>query len=85
MTDIQLVLLIIGAILYVFIGVILTLVDTSNGYVPTPRDWYNDGYNWFGSYIIFIGRILFIAPFYIGFTVCRIICRFVHWLLTAGR
>lgn len=89
MTDVQAVIMIglisIAAAAYSVFGICIALADISNKEILTPKDFHEDKYNWFGSWIIFIGRTLLAAPFYIIFTICIVIYKCVLWLFTAGR
>ena len=71
--------------LYSIGGICIAIADISNKEILTPKDFYEDKYNWFGSWIIFIGRTFLAAPFYIIFTMCIVIYKCVLWLFTAGR
>lgn len=85
MTEFQLFLLIVGLTTYTIFGFIIAVVDIYNKEITTPRDFYNDKYNWFGSWVIFIVRIFLAAPFYIIVTICALIYKFIKWLFTVGR
>ena len=85
MTEFQMCLLVIIGTIYTIFGCIIAVADVCNKEISTPRDFYNDKYNWFGSWIIFIVRILLAAPFYIIVTICALIYKFVRWLFTVGR
>ena len=84
MTDLQVFFIILASILYTLLGVIIAIVDIINGGVTTPGDWRLEGYNWFGSWLIFLVRILLAAPFYFIFTISVVIYRFGLWLLKVG-
>jgi hypothetical protein len=84
MTDLQMFFIILGSILYIVFGAILAIVDICNGSVDTPSDWRLEGYNWFGSWLIFLVRILLAMPFYFIFTIIIVIYRFGLWLLKVG-
>ena len=54
--------------------------------VYKPRDYYyREGFNWFGSWTIFILWTIFSLPFYIPFAIVVLVHRFVNWLFTLGR
>ena len=84
MTDLQEFFIILSSILYILFGVIIAIVDISNGSVDTPSDWRLEGYNWFGSWLIFLVRILLAAPFYLIITIGMVVYRFGLWLLKVG-
>lgn len=85
MTEFQMCLLVIIGTIYTIFGFIIAVTDACNKEILTPRDFYNDKYNWFGSWVIFIVRILLAAPFYIIVTICALIYKIVKWLFTVGR
>lgn len=89
MTDVQAGLMIglisIAVAVYLIFGICIAAADISNKEILTPKDFHEDKYNWFGSWVIFIGRILLAAPFYIIFTICIVIYKGILWLFTAGR
>ena len=66
-------------------GFIIACCDISNNEVDTPKAFYEAGYNWFGSWLIFIVRTIIAFPFYIIGTVIVGVYKFVKWLLTVGR
>ena len=76
--------IIVGTI-YCLLGIIFAGEDISNREVFIPKDYYYNGYNWFGSWLIFILKTLCAFPFYIIGTLGIIIYRFIKWLLTVGR
>jgi hypothetical protein len=78
-------LLIMGLVVYLMFGALLAALDMENKEVYLPRDFYNDGYNWFGSWVIFIFRTLLVLPFWILFTLLNIIGSFFSWLFTVRR
>jgi hypothetical protein len=84
MTDLQVYFIVLGSILYALFGAIIAIVDICNGSVTTPSDWRLEGYNWFGSWLIFLVRILLAMPFYFIFTIIIVIYRFGLWLLKVG-
>jgi hypothetical protein len=67
-----------------FSGILVAVVDIHNREIPTPRDFHDEGYNWFGSWFIFIIRILVAFPFYIIGTLIVTVYKFFSWLLTVG-
>ena len=85
MSALVLSLLIMGSVIYLFFGALLAAVDMENKDVPLPRDFYDNGYNWFGSWTIFIFRTLLALPFWILFTLLNMIASFFNWLLTVRR
>ena len=70
---------------YFFLGALLATIDIANGGVPTPQDLYNDGYNWFGSWLLFTLRVIIAFPFYIVETLLLITYKFGKWLLTVRK
>ena len=77
--------IIVGTI-YCILGIIFAGVDISNREVYTPKYFYHcKGYNWFGSWFVFILKTIVAFPFYIIITLGVIIYRFIKWLLTVGR
>jgi hypothetical protein len=85
MSELLLFLVIFAAIVYLLFGVGIAVSEIQNKKVCTPKDFYEDGYNWFGSWLIFIIRILLAFPFYIIGTIVILISKFIRWLLTVGR
>ena len=85
MTDIQMVLITVIGTVYVIFGTIIALVDAHNEEIPTPRDFYADGYNWFGSWTIFLFRIFMTLPFWILATIIYLVYKFIMWLFTVKR
>ena len=85
MTDLQIIFVTLASAAYFFCGSILASVDIANREVPTPKDFYNDGYNKFGSWLLFILRIITAFPFYVIETLGLVIYKFIKWLLTVGR
>lgn len=79
------ILLTLIATFWMIFGVIIASVDSYNGEIPTPRDFYYDGYNWFGSWFLFILRVLVGFPVYILGTIISCVCRFFSWLVRVGR
>ena len=82
MNEIQLILIGVCGVLYLLFGSITASIDISNREVPTPKDFHKDGYNWFGSWTIFILRTLLALPFWILGTLGLLVCRFIKWILT---
>ena len=85
MSDITFALLVPVGIAYIIFGSLIAVLDISNGEVFKPKDYYEDGYNWFGSWTTFIFRTIIAAPFYIIFTLGLLVSKFVRWLFTVGR
>jgi hypothetical protein len=89
MTDIQAGLMIgilsIAAAVYSVFGICIALADISNKEILTPKDFHEDKYNWFGSWVIFIGRTILAVPFYILFSLCLGVYKVIMSLFTAGR
>ena len=85
MSELLLFLAIFAAVCYLLFGVGIAVSEIADKKVCTPKDFYKDGYNWFGSWLIFIIRILLAFPFYIIGTLIMIIGKFIKWLLTTGR
>ncbi len=84
MTEIQLLLITIAGVLYVIFGAIIAVADICNKEITTPRDFRSDGYNWFGSWTIFIFRTIAAFPFWILFTIVGLVYKFIMWLFTVG-
>lgn len=85
MTDIQMVLVTVVGVIYVLFGAITAITDVCNQEITTPRDFYIDGYNWFGSWTIFLIRSFAAFPFWILFTIIYLVYKFIRWLCTVGR
>ena len=85
MTDIQMVLVTIIGTVYVIFGTIIALVDAQNEKIPTPRVFYADGYNWFGSWTIFLFRIFMTFPFWTLAFIIFLMYKFFMWLFTVKR
>lgn len=89
MTEVQLGIIIglitVVAALYSIGGICIALSDISNKETLTPKDFHEDKYNWFGSWVIFIGRTILAAPFYILFTLCICVYKVIMSLFTIGR
>ena len=66
-------------------GFIIACCDISSKEVVTPKAFYEDGYNWFGSWTIFIIRTIIAIPFYIAGTIIVSVYKFIKWLVTVGR
>jgi uncharacterized membrane protein len=84
MTDIQMVLVTVVGVIYVIFGAIIAIADVCNKEITTPRDFYADGYNWFGSWTIFLFRSIAAFPFWILFTIVGLVYKFIRWLFTVG-
>lgn len=84
MIELQLVLIIIAGILYLLFGAAIATADICNKEITTPHDLYADGYNWFGSWTIFIIRSLVALPFWIIGTIVYLVYKFIMWLFTVG-
>lgn len=84
MTGFQMSLIIISCILYFFFGASIALVDISNKEIVLPRDLRSDGYNWFGSWVIFLVRSIVALPFWILFTIIYLVYKLIIWLFTVG-
>lgn len=84
MTDIQMVLVTVVGVIYVLFGAITAITDVCNQEVTTPHDFRTDGYNWFGSWTIFLFRTIAAFPFWILFTICGLVYKFIMWLFTVG-
>lgn len=82
MTELQIILISAIAGLYLIFGATLAAVDISNKEITLPRDFKNDGYNWFGSWTIFLFRTILAFPFWILFTLLHLIYKFIMWLFT---
>ena len=82
MTDIQMVLITVFGVIYVLFGAIIAIADICNEEVTTPRDFHADGYNWFGSWTIFLFRTVAAFPFWILFTIVVLVYKFIMWLFT---
>ncbi len=82
MSDLQMVLTIIVSLLYLFFGAIIATADISNKEIILPRDLKSDGYNWFGSWTIFLIRSIVAFPFWILFTIIYLVYKFIMWLFT---
>ena len=85
MTTLQEVLIISLAVPYTIFSMIIMATDFSNESIPLPKDFYADGYNWFGSWFLFILRILVGFPFYIIGSIVYLMYKFIKWLFTVGR
>lgn len=79
------ILLTLIATFWMIFGIIIAFVDIGNKEIPTPRDFYDDGYNWFGSWFLFILRVLVGFPFYILGIIFEYICKFFVWLIRVER
>ena len=89
MTEVQLGIMIgivtIAIAAYTIFGICIAMEDISNKEILMPKDFHDDKYNWFGSWVIFIVRVLLATPFYILFTLCIWIYKLIMLLFTAGR
>lgn len=61
------------------------VIDFYNGKIPTPKDFYNKGYNWFGSGLFFLIRIIIGFPGYVFWFFMINFARFIYWLCTVRR
>ena len=85
MTDIQMVLITVVGTVYVIFGAIVAVTDICNREITTPHDFYADGYNWFGSWTLFLFRTFAGFPFWIPFTIIYLAYKFIMWLFTVKR
>lgn len=89
MTEVQLGIMIgivtIAIAAYAIFGICIAMEAISNKEILMPKDFHADKYNWFGSWVIFIVRVLLAAPFYILFTLCIWVYKLIMLLFTAGR
>ena len=84
MTEVQVLLIVIAGVVYTIFGVIIAVADISSREITTPHDLRSDGYNWFGSWTIFLIRTLTALPFWIIGTIIYLIYKLVMWLFTVG-
>lgn len=84
MTELQLLLMVIAGMLYILFGVIIAVTDISNREITMPRDLRSNGYNWFGSWTIFLIRTLTALPFWIIGTIIYLVYKLIMWLFTVG-
>lgn len=84
MTELQIFLITIVGVIYVIFGAIIAIADICSKEIITPHDLRSDGYNWFGSWTIFIIRTLIALPFWIIGTVIYLIFKFFIWLFIVG-
>jgi hypothetical protein len=82
MNEIQLIFIGVCVGLYIFFGSVIATKDISIKEAPTPKDFHKDGYNWFGSWTIFLLRTFLALPFWILGTLGLLVCRFIKWILT---
>ena len=75
----------VAVALYSIGGICIAASDISTKEILTPKDFHDDKYNWFGSWVIFIGRTILAAPFYVIFTIGMVVRNFCVWLFTSGR
>ena len=80
MSEIQMLLIIIVGV----VGAAIAIADISNKEIVLPSDLRSDGYNWFGSWTIFIIRTLTALPFWIIGTIIYLVFKFFRWLFTVG-
>lgn len=85
MTDIQMILVTVIGTVYVIFGAIIAVADMCNEEITTPRGLYADGYNWFGSWTIFLFRSFIALPFWILLTIIYLVYKFIMWLFTVKR
>ena len=80
----MLLLILLGVVggLSVILGGTAAAIDISNKEVPTPKDFHECGYNWFGSWIIFLLRTFLALPYWFIGTIILLICKFIKWILT---
>lgn len=79
------ILLIAIGVAWFLCGLAIASCDMYNGHVPTPDEFYSNGYNRIGSWVAFIFRIIIGLPFYIVFTMVECASKFFKWLFTVGR
>lgn len=82
MTELQIILISVIVGLYSIFGVVVAAVDISNKEITLPRDFKHAGYNWFGSWTIFLFRTIAAFPFWILFTIIHLVYKFIMWLFT---
>ncbi len=68
--------------LYIIMLIIGSTYDFSHNYY-IPKDFYNAGLNWFGSYVCFI-LLMICSPMGLIFRICHLICKIIKWLFTVG-
>lgn len=84
MTEVQVLLIVIAGVVYTIFGALIAVTDISNKEIVLPGDFRSDGYNWFGSWTIFLIRTLTALPFWIIGTIIYLIYKLVMWLFTVG-
>ena len=84
MTELQIFLITLVGVIYVIFGAIIAIADICSEGITTPRDFHTDGYNWFGSWTIFLFRTIAAFPFWILFTIVVLVYKFIVWLFTVG-
>lgn len=84
MTELRVLLIVIAGVIYTIFGAIIAVADVSNKEIVLPSDLRSDGYNWFGSWTIFLLRSIVAFPFWIIFTIIGLVCKFIMWLFTVG-
>lgn len=82
MTDIQLGLLIVLVGVGSIYGSLHAFLSMINEELFTPKHFHDEGYNWFGSWTIFIISMILAAPFFIIFTLVRLVGKVIKWLFT---
>ena len=65
-------------------GFLVAMFETNYEFI-TPRHFYEDGYNWFGAYLIFILKTIISFPWFVIIKICTSLWKFIKWLLTVGR
>ena len=86
MSDFQLFVVVATGVLWFVFGLLFASWDICERGLYTPKDYYNyDGFNWFGSWFIFIFRTIIAFPFYILLSVTLLIKGWIEWLFTVGR
>lgn len=84
MTEVQVLLIVIAGVVYTIFGALIAVTDISNKEIVLPGDFRSGGYNWFGSWTIFLIRTLTALPFWIIGTIIYLIYKLVMWLFTVG-
>ena len=65
-------------------GILMTIYEMSEGFC-FPNYFYDEGYNWIGSWLLCVLKSIICLPFYVVFNIFRYVYKFVYWLLTVGR
>lgn len=73
------------SMVYFVFGFTAACIAIANGIKTPKKYYYEDNYNWFGSYCIFIISILVALPFYILIKLIMFIYKITNWLFTVGR